>query len=124
MRLVPPSSGQLATRFAELRAELGLNAAFPEVVDADARSVIAHQVLPDIDSTAIPFITIDPAGATDLDQALHLERREDGYLLWYAIADVPAFVAPNGPIDSEARRRGQTMYAPDGRIPLHPTVIS
>jgi exoribonuclease R len=124
VHLVLPSSGQLAERFAELRAELGLHAAFLEAVEADARSVIAHQVLPDVDSTAIPFITIDPAGATDLDQALHLERSGEGYLLWYAIADVPAFVAPRGPIDAEARRRGQTMYAPDGRIPLHPTVIS
>ena len=89
-----------------MRAELGLNAAFPEVVDADARSVVAHQVLPDIDSTAIPFITIDPAGATDLDQAIHLERHENGYRTRCAIADVPAFVAPNGPIDAEAHRRG------------------
>ncbi len=117
-------SGQLAERFAALRAKLGLAATFPAAVEADARSVVAHQVLPDLDSTAIPFITIDPAGATDLDQALHLERDADGYRVWYAIADVPAFVAPNGPIDTEARRRGQTMYAPDGRIPLHPTVIS
>ncbi|QNE47877.1 RNB domain-containing ribonuclease [Glaciihabitans sp. INWT7] len=124
MHLVLPSSGQLAERFAQLRAELGLSAEFPAVVEADARSVIAHQVLPEVDSTAIPFVTIDPAGATDLDQALHLERSADGYRVRYAIADVPAFVAPNGPIDAEARRRGQTMYAPDGRIPLHPTVIS
>jgi exoribonuclease R len=36
---------------------------------------------------------------------------------------VPGFVAPNGPIDAEARRRGQIMDTPDGRIPLHPTVI-
>ena len=123
VRLVPPSSGQLAARFAALREELGLQASFPPEVEADARSVVAHQVLPETDSTAIPFITIDPAGATDLDQALHLERQEDGYRIRYAIADVPAFAAPNGPIDAEARRRGQTMYAPDGRIPLHPTVI-
>ena len=119
-----PSAGQLAERFAGLRAELGLAAAFSADVEADARSVVAHQVLPDLDSTGIPFITIDPAGATDLDQALHLERAGEGYRLWYAIADVPGFVAPGGAIDSEARRRGQTMYAPDGRIPLHPTVIS
>ncbi|MFM9918966.1 RNB domain-containing ribonuclease [Lacisediminihabitans sp. H27-G8] len=124
VHLVLPSSGQLAERFAQLRAELGLLAEFPAAIEADARSVIAHQVLPEVDSTAIPFITIDPAGATDLDQALHLERSADGYRVRYAIADVPAFVAPNGPIDAEARRRGQTMYAPDGRIPLHPTVIS
>ena len=124
VHLALPSSGQLAERFAQLRTELGLHSAFPEAVEADARSVVAHQVLPHVDSTDIPFITIDPTGATDLDQALHLERDGDGYRVWYAIADVPAFVSPRGPIDGEARRRGQSMYAPDGRIPLHPTVIS
>ena len=42
----------------------------------------------------------------------------------YAIADVPAFVEPGGLLDAEARLRGQTIYAPDGRIPLHPAVLS
>ena len=42
----------------------------------------------------------------------------------YAIADVPSFVVPGGALDAETRRRGQTFYAPDGRIPLHPEVIS
>lgn len=60
----------------------------------------------------------------DLDQALHLARGGDGYRVWYAIADVPAFVAPGGAVDAETRRRGQTLYPPDGRIPLHPTIIS
>jgi len=41
-----------------------------------------------------------------------------------AIADVPSFVVPGGALDAETRRRGQTFYAPDGRIPLHPEVIS
>ena len=31
---------------------------------------------------------------------------------------------PGGALDAETRRRGQTFYAPDGRIPLHPEVIS
>jgi exoribonuclease R len=55
---------------------------------------------------------------------VQIERLGDGYLLRYAIADVPAFVEPLGEIDTEARRRGQTFYAPDGRIPLHPASIS
>ena len=41
-----------------------------------------------------------------------------------AIADVPAYVEAGGAIDAEARRRGQTLYAPDGRVPLHPAVLS
>ena len=42
----------------------------------------------------------------------------------YAIADVPAFVVVRGPVDLEARRRGQTVYAPDRKAPLHPPVLS
>ncbi len=33
-------------------------------------------------------------------------------------------MAPGGALDTETRQRGQTFYAPDGRIPLHPEVIS
>jgi exoribonuclease R len=79
--------------------------------------------MPDAQLLDLPFLTIDPAGAKDLDQAMHLERAGHGYRVRYAIADVPAFVAPGGAVDDEARRRGQSMYPPDGRIPLHPAVI-
>ena len=76
------------------------------------------------DRTEVPFVTLDPAGSTDLDQAMHLERTEHGYRVLYAIADVPWFVDLDGPIDVEARRRGETLYLPDRRIPLHPEVLS
>ncbi|GAA5203897.1 RNB domain-containing ribonuclease [Microbacterium jejuense] len=78
----------------------------------------------------VEFLTIDPAGSTDLDQAMHLELAlspegaPTGGILQYAIADVPAYVEPGGAVDAEARRRGQTLYAADGRIPLHPVEIS
>ncbi|MCU1524135.1 MAG: ribonuclease [Microbacteriaceae bacterium] len=123
LRLVSPA-GELAAAFAALRDELGLVAEFPSDVEAEALRAVADLRLPAADGLGIPFVTIDPEGATDLDQALHLERQGDGYRVWYAIADVSAFVAPGGAIDTEARRRGTTMYAPDGRIPLHPTRLS
>jgi hypothetical protein len=66
-----------------------------------------------------------PATSKDLDQAMHLSRRNGGgYRVQYAIADVAAFVRPGGPLDAETWSRGQTIYLPDGRIPLHPTVLS
>ncbi|MET1063530.1 MAG: RNB domain-containing ribonuclease, partial [Arthrobacter sp.] len=77
-----------------------------------------------LDFTHIEFVTVDPASSTDLDQALFLDRSGNGYKVFYAIADVPSFVAPGGALDAETRRRGQTIYTPDGRIPLHPEVIS
>ena len=79
---------------------------------------------PESDRRDLEFVTIDPAGSLDLDQALHLERHHHGYLVHYAIADVPGFVRPAGAVDREARERGQTLYAADGRVPLHPAVLS
>lgn len=76
-----------------------------------------------LDATDLPLVTIDPAGSMDLDQAVAIEERADGWRVRYAIADVAAWVAPGGPIDTEARRRTQTYYAPDGRTPLHPPAL-
>ncbi|MGX1160287.1 exoribonuclease R [Arthrobacter sp. SLBN-100] len=107
-----------------LRAELELPAAYPDDAVADAKAAVESLQLPAYDLTAVEFVTIDPASSTDLDQALFIEPDADGYHVLYAIADVPAFVTPGGPLDAETRRRGQTFYAPDGRIPLHPEIIS
>ncbi|WP_307274881.1 RNB domain-containing ribonuclease [Arthrobacter sp. W4I7] len=107
-----------------LRAELELPGPYPDEAVADAKAAVEALQLPAYDLTAVEFVTIDPASSTDLDQALFIEPDADGYHVLYAIADVPAFVTPGGPLDAETRRRGQTFYAPDGRIPLHPEIIS
>ena len=122
-RAVDPGD-ELATALAGIPAALGLSRDFPADVTDEAKRIAAIGPLPELDRTDIEFVTIDPAGSTDLDQAMCLLREGDGYRVYYAIADVPAFVEPGGAIDSEARRRGQTVYAPDGRIPLHPAVLS
>jgi hypothetical protein len=49
----------------------------------------------------------------DLDQTLHIERDDDGYVVRYVIADMAAFVVPDGPIDREAHRRGETLCGAD-----------
>ncbi|HSK34030.1 MAG TPA: RNB domain-containing ribonuclease [Propionicimonas sp.] len=107
-----------------LRAGLGVPGAFPGDVQAEAERVAANPVLPSRDCTDIEFVTLDPETSTDLDQAFHLSRVGTGYLLRYAIADVAAFVAPGGRLDAETRQRGETLYAPTRKIPLHPAVLS
>ncbi|GEP48258.1 RNB domain-containing ribonuclease [Microbacterium saccharophilum] len=129
-RIVPTEArGALAASLEALRRSLDLPASFPPEAQAEAeRAAAAVPVDPAAAGLAdlrhIEFLTIDPAGSTDLDQAVHLERTATGAILHYAIADVPAYVAPGGALDGEARRRAQTIYAPDGRIPLHPPVLS
>ncbi|MGO4689348.1 RNB domain-containing ribonuclease [Glaciibacter sp. 2TAF33] len=120
----PIESTELNDALAGITERLGLTRSFPPDARAEAERVTRHPDLPAADRTDVPFLTIDPPGSTDLDQAMFIERLGDGFHVLYAIADVPAFVSPGGAVDAEARRRGQTIYAPDGRIPLHPTVIS
>jgi exoribonuclease R len=91
---------------------------------AEAESVARRPPLPELDATDVPLVTVDPPGSRDLDQAVHLAARGDGFRVTYAIADVGAFVVLGGALDAEARRRGQTVYSPDRRVPLHPTVLS
>jgi exoribonuclease R len=128
-RLVPARAhDQLVESLRRLRDELDLPGAFPPEVEAEAQQAAASvstepgSELDDLRD--LDFLTIDPAGSTDLDQALHIERTRTGAVLHYAIADVPAFVRPGGAVDVEARRRGRTLYAVDGRVPLHPAPIS
>ncbi len=110
--------------FAAVRAEFDVPEEFPAEVLAEADAVAAAPPLPDLDATDLPLVTVDPAGSQDLDQAVHLRREGDGYLVGYAIADVGAVVRPGSALDAEARRRGQTLYTPDRRVPLHPPVLS
>jgi exoribonuclease R len=107
-----------------LESELEVPDAFPADVDATAKSAARRPRLADLDRTDIPLVTLDPAGSMDLDQAFHIERREHGLRVYYAIADVAAFVEPDGLVDQEAHRRRETLYAPDRKVPLYPTVLS
>lgn len=120
-----PSAVQsaLGEALAELRRSLELPDSFPPEVVAEAEEVAASDAAVDgsdaerADLRDLAFLTIDPEGSRDLDQAMHIARAGDGFVVHYAIADLAAFVRPGGAIDAEARRRGQTLYAPDGSIP-------
>jgi exoribonuclease R len=114
----------LHRRIAAIQQEQELDVDFPPEVVAAANEAAKAPRLPDLDRTDIPFVTIDPPGSMDLDQALHLERAGHGYVVHYAIADLPAFIEPGGALDLEAHRRGETLYGADSVIPLHPRELS
>ncbi|MFG1876311.1 RNB domain-containing ribonuclease [Sphaerisporangium sp. NPDC049003] len=115
---------RLAEGFERIRGELELPGEFPLPTMEEAARV-ASAPLPSLpDRTDLPLLTVDPRGSMDLDQAVCIEERPRGYRVWYAIADVASFVPPGGAVDGEARKRGETVYMPDGRVPLHPPVLS
>lgn len=107
-----------------IQQELGVTAEFPKPVEEAAAKAAAQPRLPQKDLTELPFVTIDPETAMDLDQAMHLARSGDGFTVHYAIADVAAFVTAGDPVDQEAHRRGETLYGADSKVPLHPKVLS
>lgn len=123
-----PPREEFVRGFDRIRARHDVPTRFsPEIVSAaaDAAAQAGGQLPGDrVDLRNTPFIAIDPAGSRDLDQALHLRRRNSGLRLLYAIADVAAFVEPGGVVDREARARGVTVYLPDARSSLHPEVLN
>jgi exoribonuclease R len=107
-----------------IRGQFKVPAEFPAAVvqaadDAAKRPPTAHT-----DRTDWPFVTLDPASSTDLDQAFHIETTGDDGLLHYAIADVAWFVDDGGVLDQEAWQRGETQYLPDGKAGLYPPVLA
>jgi exoribonuclease R len=124
VRVLNADGDTLRVGIAAIQKDLGLVPEFPDDVERAAAQAAGQPRLPELDRTDIPFVTIDPATSMDLDQALHIERDGRGYVVHYAIADVAAFVAPGDPVDVEANRRGETLYAADSKIPLHPQALS
>ncbi|MCB4207815.1 RNB domain-containing ribonuclease [Arthrobacter sp. UM1] len=119
---------ELRALLAALPAEFEVPEEFPsEALDEAARAIAEHasgRGAPDWDARDLPFVTVDPASSTDLDQAVCLNRSETGYRVFYAIADVPSFAELGGALDAATRERGQTVYLPDRRIGLHPDEIA
>ncbi len=120
------SAEELRKGIEAIQREQGVTPEFPADVETSAEQAAGRRSrsLEVRDLTDLEFVTIDPVGAMDLDQAMHLEVDGDGYVVHYAIADVMAFVEPGDPVDEESHRRGETLYGADSKIPLHPKVLS
>ena len=77
------------------------------------------------DLTAQACVTIDDAETSDIDDAIALERRQDGSeRLWIHIADPGRLIPEGSPLDLEARRRGSSLYLSRGNLPMFPLELS
>lgn len=109
--------------------ENGINAHFPDDVIAMADSIGSEVSQDDIkereDLRGKIIFTIDGEDARDFDDAVSLERTENGnYLLGVHIADVTNYVTEGSPLDEEASLRGTSVYLTDRVIPMLPKQLS
>lgn len=118
--------GLLRSRLTGLRDRFRLEDQFPGNVLAEAERMARHVPGPTThrDRTDENFVTLDPASATDLDQAFHVEMAGRDILLHYAIADVGFFVMPESALEKEAWQRGMTIYLPGNKVRLYPPALS
>ena len=121
--LIDPGNA-LAPGLAAIRSQYKVPGDFPAEVLAAADQAATRAPTQHADRTDRPFVTLDPASSTDLDQAFTIDRAGEDILLHYAIADVAWFVDDGGAIDQEAWARGTSQYLPDGKAPLYPPILS
>ncbi len=70
------------------------------------------------------LVTIDGADSKDLDDAIYVEKTNNGYKLIVAIADVSYYVTPFSPLDNTALFRGNSVYLANKVIPMLPEKLS
>lgn len=124
MKSLTDPGNALARGLKDIRTQYKVPEAFPPEVLAAAEAAAKRKPDRHVDRTATPFVTLDPASSTDLDQAFFIEPSGSDLVLRYAIADVSWFVDEGDVIDTEAWRRGSTLYLPDGKASLYPPVLS
>jgi exoribonuclease R len=114
----------LADGLVAIRQQFQVPEGFSPQIEAAAASAAQRAPSEHADRTAVPFITLDPASSTDLDQAFSIEQAGGDLLLHYAIADVAWFVGDGDPLDIEAWQRGETTYLPGAKAGLYPKALA
>lgn len=124
--------GEDGTMEASIAAILHENAVFDFFPDEVLRQ--ADAIPQEVDPAALHgrldlrdklIFTIDGDDAKDFDDAVSLDRLDNGhYLLGVHIADVSHYVTPGSPLDQEAYRRGTSVYYPGHVVPMLPFALS
>lgn len=116
-----------------------LRVTFPDDVKEEVRTIPDHLEIPARgvsnrtqtklgghfeDLRRVTMVTIDGEDSKDLDDAVSLDKTEDGWELGVHIADVSHYVTEGSPLDKEALKRATSVYLVDRVIPMLPHELS
>ena len=109
--------------------EYNLPNEFPQSVIDDIKEIpeqiTENSIKNRVDLRNEEIFTIDGEDAKDLDDAVNVEKNEDGtYTLGVHIADVSYYVKSGSKIDKEAIKRGTSIYMMNRVIPMLPKELS
>ncbi|MDY6764542.1 MAG: ribonuclease R family protein [Halobacteria archaeon] len=95
-------------------------------ITTDFREGIAEEIDEDYrrDVRDLTTFTVDPLRAQDFDDAISIERKEEGWTLWVHIADVSHYVTPETELYKEAKKRANSVYLPGHTIHMLPPVLA
>lgn len=121
--------GEHETEIHSILAEYGLPYDFPQEVELQAdnidRSISDDEVRKRRDMRKILTFTIDPKDAKDFDDALSIQKLDNGnWEIGVHIADVSHYVRPGTILDDEAYQRATSVYLVDRVVPMLPEVLS
>lgn len=102
---------------------------FPPEVIHEAAQVCDYTRIQDeipnrLDLRDKPIFTIDGADTKDIDDAISIEKIDNGYVLGVHIADVSYYVQPKSALDNEAFKRGTSIYYANRVVPMLPKELS
>lgn len=123
------TAGEHETEINAIMAEFGLPMVFAPEVEAAAKKlatdITSEEIAKRRDFRDITTFTIDPVDAKDFDDALSLQKLENGnWEVGVHIADVTHYLKPHTILDDEAVSRATSVYLVDRCVPMLPEVLS
>lgn len=123
-------SGEINTEVESIIKKFGLSETFEDSLTKEAEKIAEIGIEPRekekrLDLRNRLLVTIDGIDAKDLDDAVSLEKFDNGnYRLGVHIADVSHYVREGSLLDREALKRGTSVYLVDRVLPMFPKAIS
>lgn len=122
------NSGDPIVENIAIASSFGFNKYFNKEVEDEVKKfgdgLSKEEIAKRLDLTDKNFVTIDPATCKDMDDSVYVEKLDDGFLCYIAIADVSHYVKPYSALFFEAEKRGTSCYLGSDVYPMLPVRLS